>query len=193
MEPHEKNGPVLLQNVALTVLGTQASGGFIGGTRKERRCFAAECGPDPFGHTRALEGPFSDPKIRAPRCPGLGSSSPGSPFRDPNGLNWGSDHPNGGLSKLSAVKRGQGTGHRAQGTGHRAQGTGHRAQGRGRRAQGTGHRAQGTGHRAGRGQQGRAGADCHAPPQSVMGGRTLHKTKCKRVVSACVGFSQAGG
>ena len=31
------------------------------GTRKERRCFAAECGPDPFGHTRALEGPVFDP------------------------------------------------------------------------------------------------------------------------------------
>ena len=70
-------------NVALTGLGPQACGWLIGGTRKERRCFAAECGPDPFGHTRALEGPFSDPKIRAPRCQGLGSSSPGSPFRDP--------------------------------------------------------------------------------------------------------------
>ena len=57
MESHEKNGPVLLQNVALTALGTQASGWLIRGTRKERRCFAAECGPEPFGHTRALEGP----------------------------------------------------------------------------------------------------------------------------------------
>ena len=66
LEPHEKNGPVLLQNVASTALGTQAFGRFIGGTRKERCCFAAECGPDPFGHTRALEGPFFDPKIRAP-------------------------------------------------------------------------------------------------------------------------------
>ena len=64
MESHEKNGPVLLQNVALTALGTQASGWLIRGTRKERRCFAAECGPDPFGHTRALEGPFSDPRLR---------------------------------------------------------------------------------------------------------------------------------
>ena len=64
LEPHEKNGPVLLQNVASTALGTQASGWFIGGTRKERRCFAAECGPDPFGHTRALEGPFFDPNPR---------------------------------------------------------------------------------------------------------------------------------
>ena len=52
--------------MASTASGTQASGWFIGGTRKERRCFAAECGPDPFGHTRALEGPFSDPKIWAP-------------------------------------------------------------------------------------------------------------------------------
>ena len=66
MESHEKNGPVLLQNVASTASGTQTSGWFIGGTRKERRCFAAECGPDPFEHTRALESPFSDPKIRAP-------------------------------------------------------------------------------------------------------------------------------
>ena len=65
LEPHEKNGPVLLQNVASTALGTQASGRFIGGTRKERRSFAAERGPDPFGHTRALEGPFFDPNPRA--------------------------------------------------------------------------------------------------------------------------------
>ena len=57
----KKNGPVLLQNVASTALDTQASGCFIGGARKERRCFAAECGPDPFEHTRALEGPFFDP------------------------------------------------------------------------------------------------------------------------------------
>ena len=78
MDSHEKNGPVLLQNAAWTALGTQVSGWFIGGTRKERRCFAAECGPDPFGHTRALEGPFSDPRIRAPRCRGLGSSGPAS-------------------------------------------------------------------------------------------------------------------
>ena len=60
-QQHEKNGPVLLQNVALTALGTQASGWFIRGTRKERPCFAAECGPDFFGHTRALEGPFFCP------------------------------------------------------------------------------------------------------------------------------------
>ena len=66
MESHEKNGPVLLQNVALTALGTEASRCFIGSTRKERRCFAAECGPDPFGHTRALEGSFSDLRTRAP-------------------------------------------------------------------------------------------------------------------------------
>ena len=34
---------------------------FRAGTHKERRCFAAECSPDPFGHTRALEGPLFDP------------------------------------------------------------------------------------------------------------------------------------
>ena len=78
LESHEKNGPVLMQNVAFTALGTEASGWLIGGTRKERRCFAAECGPDSFGHTRALEGPFSDLRIRAPWCRGLGSSSPAS-------------------------------------------------------------------------------------------------------------------
>ena len=61
-----KERPCLLQNVALTALDTKASRWFIGGTRKERRCFAAECSPDPFGHTQALEGPFSDPRIRAP-------------------------------------------------------------------------------------------------------------------------------
>ena len=38
------------------------TGWFRAATRKERPCFAAECGPDPFGHTRALEGPFFDPK-----------------------------------------------------------------------------------------------------------------------------------
>ena len=31
---------------------------FSGATHKETLCFAAECGPDPFGHTRALRGPF---------------------------------------------------------------------------------------------------------------------------------------
>ena len=51
---------------ALTASGTQASGCFIGGARKERRRFPAEHGPDPVGHTRALEGPFSDLRIRAP-------------------------------------------------------------------------------------------------------------------------------
>ena len=37
-------------------------------TRKERPCFAAECGPDPFGHTRALEGPFFDVKFQNPKA-----------------------------------------------------------------------------------------------------------------------------
>ena len=36
---------------------------FSGAARKERPCFAAECGPDPFGHTRALAGPFFDPRL----------------------------------------------------------------------------------------------------------------------------------
>ena len=31
---------------------------FSGATHKEPPCFAAERGPDPFGHTRALGGPF---------------------------------------------------------------------------------------------------------------------------------------
>ena len=56
-----KNGAVLLQNVAPTPWAHRDPGWFRTGTHKERRCFAAECGPDPFGHTRALEGPFSDP------------------------------------------------------------------------------------------------------------------------------------
>ena len=43
--------------------------GFSGATHKERPCFAAERGPDPFGHTRALRGPFFDPK---PEGQGLG-------------------------------------------------------------------------------------------------------------------------
>ena len=54
----EKNGAVLLQNAALAGFGQKRPRDFIRATRKERRCFAAECGPDPFGHTRALEGPF---------------------------------------------------------------------------------------------------------------------------------------
>ena len=32
--------------------------GFSGATHKEPACFAAERGPDPFGHTRALRGSF---------------------------------------------------------------------------------------------------------------------------------------
>ena len=32
-----------------------------GSTQRERRYFAAECGPDFFGDTRALEAPFFDP------------------------------------------------------------------------------------------------------------------------------------
>ena len=98
LEPHEKNGPVLLQNVASTALGTEPPDGllaaherngavllqnaaptplgtqehsrvhflilrpglpllngvgaeFIGATRKERPCFAAERGLDRLGHT----------------------------------------------------------------------------------------------------------------------------------------------
>ena len=35
---------------------------FSGATHKEPACFAAERGLDPFGHTRALEGPFFDSK-----------------------------------------------------------------------------------------------------------------------------------
>ena len=35
---------------------------FSGATHKEPSCFAAERGPDPFGHTRALRGPFFDSK-----------------------------------------------------------------------------------------------------------------------------------
>ena len=42
-------------------------GSFRAATRKERTCFAAECGPDPFGHTRALQGPFFDPKTQNPK------------------------------------------------------------------------------------------------------------------------------
>ena len=79
MESHEKNGPVLLQNVAWTALGTQASGWFIRATRKERRCFAAECGPDPFEHTRALEGPsYPGSKVSGSRIPQPSQSISGS-------------------------------------------------------------------------------------------------------------------
>ena len=78
-QPHEKNGPVLLQNVAPTPLGTHEHSRvhfsilrlrtqFRAATRKERPCFAAECGPDTFGHTRALQGPFFDPKTQNPKA-----------------------------------------------------------------------------------------------------------------------------
>ena len=60
-QPHEKNDSVLLQNVAWA----RDSGWFRAATRKERPCFAAECGPDSFGHTRALEGPFFDRRLNS--------------------------------------------------------------------------------------------------------------------------------
>ena len=56
-----KKGAVLLHNAA----PTRDPRWFEVGTYKERRCFAAECGLDVFGHTRALEGPFL---IRARKC-----------------------------------------------------------------------------------------------------------------------------
>ena len=64
---HEKIGPVYAcRTWPRQALGTQASGWFKGKhTQRKRRCFAAECGPDPFEHTRALEGPFFDPNPRA--------------------------------------------------------------------------------------------------------------------------------
>ena len=37
---------------------------FRAATRKERPCFAAECGRDPFGHTRALQGHFPILRLR---------------------------------------------------------------------------------------------------------------------------------
>ena len=65
-QPHEKNGPVLLQNVAPTPLGTHEHSRvhfpilrlrtqFKAATRKERPCFAAERGLDRRGHTWTLE------------------------------------------------------------------------------------------------------------------------------------------
>ena len=71
-QAHEKNGLVLLQNVAQTPLGTHEHSRvhfliraprdgvyslgkrFKAATRKERPCFAAECGLDRRGHTRTL-------------------------------------------------------------------------------------------------------------------------------------------
>ena len=53
--------------MALTPWVYRDAGGFRAGTHKEGRCFAAECGPDPFGHTRALEGPYFDPGSKADR------------------------------------------------------------------------------------------------------------------------------
>ena len=92
-QPHEKNGPVLLQNVAPTPLGTHEHSRvhfsirrlrtqFTAATRKERPCFAAECGFGRLGHTGTLEaleqphekngpvllGPFFDPKTQNPKA-----------------------------------------------------------------------------------------------------------------------------
>ena len=64
--PHEKNSPVLLQNVAPAPLGTHEHSRvhfsilrlrtqFRAATRKERPCFAAECGFGRLGHTGTLE------------------------------------------------------------------------------------------------------------------------------------------
>ena len=73
-QAHEKNGPVLLQNVAPTPLGTHEHSRvhfliraprdgiyslgkrFKAATRKERPCFAAECGLDRRGHTWTPDG-----------------------------------------------------------------------------------------------------------------------------------------
>ena len=33
-------------------------------THRKKPCFDAESGPNPFGHTRALESPFFDPKLK---------------------------------------------------------------------------------------------------------------------------------
>ena len=65
-QAHEKNGPVLLQNVAPTPLGTHEHSRvhfsilrlrtqFRAATRKERPRFAAECGFGRLGHTGTLE------------------------------------------------------------------------------------------------------------------------------------------
>ena len=65
-QPHEKNGPVLLQNVAPTPLGTHEHSRvhfsilrlrtqFTAATRKERPYFAAECGFGRPWHTGTLE------------------------------------------------------------------------------------------------------------------------------------------
>ena len=65
-QPHEKNGPVLLQNVAPTPLGTHEHSRvhfsilrlrtqFRTATRKGRPCSPAECGLARLGHTGTLE------------------------------------------------------------------------------------------------------------------------------------------
>ena len=73
-QAHEKNGPALLQNVAPTPVGTHEHSRvhfliraprdgvyslgkrFKAATRKERPCFAAECGLDRRGHTGTPDG-----------------------------------------------------------------------------------------------------------------------------------------
>ena len=90
-QPHEKKGGhleigtwprlkctfyeqnLVLQNQPYFSRFMEGEAEFRAATRKERPCFAAErgldrreCGRDPFGHTRALEGPFFDPKTQNP-------------------------------------------------------------------------------------------------------------------------------
>ena len=61
-----KERPCFAAECGLGCLGhTGTPGWFRAATRKEQPCFAAECGPDPFGHTGALEGPFSILRLRA--------------------------------------------------------------------------------------------------------------------------------
>ena len=54
---------LVLQNRGLGRLGHTGTPDALSSHTKS---FAAECGPDPFGHTRALEGPFFDPKTQNP-------------------------------------------------------------------------------------------------------------------------------
>ena len=59
-------GPPWADRVHFSILRLRTQ--FRAATRKERPCFAAECGPDRFGHTRALQGPFFDPKTQNPKA-----------------------------------------------------------------------------------------------------------------------------
>ena len=50
---------------AIVIMAAAPQGSWqLESTHRKKPCFDAESGPNPFGHTRALESPFFDPKLK---------------------------------------------------------------------------------------------------------------------------------